>query len=348
MPRHDRLQRLEAIAAILHVDDLAVAQAKDLEQLGRVATVRSAPLEANLRDRRRFARPAVLGDPRSRPERCPARGAGGPTGPPQGRVNSACGATTGVRLSRLATRGSRRATPPQRFDISANGSVEGGLDALSVTRHRSSSSCICTYSRSVGRDRSARRVTGTRRALLYEALGKVAKAGDRQRRQVPVRARHGFLDAAVHLSFEAAPSCSCLTNTISPTRAAARPTSSPGEPDYRPICREPLPRRGAGWAGYGRRRAARIRNRAPASIRSPAKSNQGQASAGRRCSTGNRTPAWLHRLTVPWEWGGWGLLAVKNAYFRGCQPASTRRWAWRSQAPATMARAAMATNTAWS
>ncbi len=43
----DLLQRLDAIAAIVHVDDLAVAQPKDLEQLGRIATVPSAPLQGN-------------------------------------------------------------------------------------------------------------------------------------------------------------------------------------------------------------------------------------------------------------------------------------------------------------
>ena len=48
-PGTNRLQRLEAIEAILHVDDLAVAQAKALEQLDRVATVRSAPFRPTTR-----------------------------------------------------------------------------------------------------------------------------------------------------------------------------------------------------------------------------------------------------------------------------------------------------------
>ena len=134
----DRLQRLEAIAAILHVDDLAVAQAKDLEQLGCVATVRSAPLQAN------HETSVGLGD-----HLC--------SGIHDLAVNDALGAVVEDRPGLLGAVSARRAAPPQvsgchasplevgveqlhqRFDISTDGSVEGGLDALSVTRHRSSS-----------------------------------------------------------------------------------------------------------------------------------------------------------------------------------------------------------------
>ncbi len=132
--RTDDLQRFEAVAAILDVHDLAVPQAKDLEQLGRVTTVPPAPLQSDnetgvgLRD-----------------HLC--------SGIHDLTLNHALRAVLEDRPGLLRAVSARRAAPPQvsgrhapplearveqvdqRFDISANGSVEGGLDALSVTRH---------------------------------------------------------------------------------------------------------------------------------------------------------------------------------------------------------------------
>lgn len=132
----DDPQRLESIAAILQVDDLAVPQAKDLEQLGRVATVPPAPLQADnqtgvgLRDHvcsgvhdlaLNDAQRAVLEDRPGLLRAVSVRRAA----PPQ---------VSGCHASPLEARVEQL---DQRFDISANGSVEGLLDALSVSRHRS-------------------------------------------------------------------------------------------------------------------------------------------------------------------------------------------------------------------
>lgn len=145
------LQRLESITAILHVDDFAVPQAKDLEQLGGVATLPPAPLQADnetgvgLRD-----------------DLC--------SGIHDLALGDALRAVLEDRPGLLRAVSARRAAPPEvsgrhaspleagvkqldkRFDISTNGSVEGGLDAVSVTRHRSFSPLRLTCSCSVGRD----------------------------------------------------------------------------------------------------------------------------------------------------------------------------------------------------
>lgn len=146
----DGLQRLESIAAILHLDDSAVPQAKDLEQLGRVATVPPPPLQADnetgvaLRDHLcsgihdlalNDAPRAVLED---RPGLLRAVSARRPA-PPQ---------VSGCHASPLEARVEQL---DQRFDISANGSVEGVSASLGIAR---SPLCVCTYSCSVGRDRA--------------------------------------------------------------------------------------------------------------------------------------------------------------------------------------------------